>query len=385
MKANQREPTYKQFITGPIKRFDERQTGFSRADRGEIKRPSEALHHGLKTKAAKDELGHTREDYALNLAARTIDTMIRKMAYSREDLSRRWSMEGDPTPVTDATEISGKVKRVARWFGASLVGICEVNALWIYSHWGEHYSKPIPEVSPGDPIELPEEFRYAVVIAVEMEYEDVKRSPAVCPSIDLGYSKMAFVATSVAEYIRLLGYNAIPSGNDMALNIPLAIDAGLGEMGRNGILITEKYGPRVRLCKVFTDLPLVPDEPVDLGVQHFCKNCKLCAKHCPGQALMKEERSDRPIDISNNSGVLKWQVNADRCLSWWYRSGTTGCAVCIRTCPWNKPQGMIHNFVRAVNKRTSLFDWLFVRGDEWMGYGKQVIYETPNEKRWGQS
>nr|NIR13364.1 hypothetical protein [Desulfobacterales bacterium] len=109
MKANQREPTYKQFITGPIKRFDERQTGFSRADRGEIKRPSEALHHGLKTKAAKDELGHTREDYALNLAARTIDTMIRKMAYSREDLSRRWSMEGDPTPVTDATEISGKV------------------------------------------------------------------------------------------------------------------------------------------------------------------------------------------------------------------------------------------------------------------------------------
>ena len=57
----------------------------------------------------------------------------------------------------------------------------------------------------------------------------------------------------------------------MGITIPMAVDAGLGELGRNGLLLTEKYGPRVRLCKVFTDLPLEPDEPIDLGPSIFVK------------------------------------------------------------------------------------------------------------------
>jgi len=45
--------------------------------------------------------------------------------------------------------------------------------------------------------------------------------------------------------------------NDTALSIPLAIDAGLGELGRNGLLITAEYGYCIRLCKIFTNLPLI--------------------------------------------------------------------------------------------------------------------------------
>jgi hypothetical protein len=86
------EPTYKRFITGPIRRFDERDNGFSRPDRGEIQSLSKALEHGLTTKSTKNAPGFTREDYALNLAARTIDTIIRKTAYSRESLSRPWEI-----------------------------------------------------------------------------------------------------------------------------------------------------------------------------------------------------------------------------------------------------------------------------------------------------
>ena len=70
----------------------------------------------------------------------------------------------------------------------------------------------------------------------------------------------------LAEFIRILGYKAIPMGNDTSLSIPLAIDAGLGELGRHGLLITPEYGPCVRLCKVFTDLPLEPDKPIQFGV-----------------------------------------------------------------------------------------------------------------------
>ena len=98
-------------------------------------------------------------------------------------------------------------------------------------------------------------------------------------------SKMAFTASSLAEFIHNFGYTPIPDGNDMSLSIPLAIDTGLGQLGRNGLLITPEYGPRVRLCKVFTDPPLEPDSPIDFGVNDFCRRCRLCADACEVDAI----------------------------------------------------------------------------------------------------
>ena len=372
-----REPTYKQFITGRVERFDERNTGYSRADRHEIKGPSEALRHGIETVLPKNQPGFLREDYALNVAGRAIDTLVRKMAYNRSDFPRRWNLGTDKMEIPDRARMSEKIKRVGKWFGGSLVGIAELNPLWLYACWGDHNASMTEGVKPGDPLELPSEYRYVIAIAIEMEYEDIQRSPAVVPAIDLGYSRMAFTATMLAEFIRLLGYNAIPSGNETGLSIPMAADAGLGEMGRNGQLITAAYGPRVRLCKVFTDLPLEPDEPVDLGVQHFCETCGKCAHLCPGGAIPKGPRTDQRIDVSTNPGMLKWPVHSEKCLAWWYKSGTAGCINCIRVCPYNKPAGPLHHLVRSVIKRTSLFDTLILQGDDLLGYGKQIIRETP--------
>jgi len=92
---------------------------------------------------------------------------------------------------------------------------------------------------------------------------------------------MGITDIALAEAIRMMGYNAIPCKNGTALSIPLAIDAGLGQLGRNGLLITPKYGPAVRIGKVLTDMPLVPDRPIDFGVTEFCQSCKKCAEHCP--------------------------------------------------------------------------------------------------------
>ncbi len=370
------EPTYKRFITGPIQRFDERNTAYSRGDRGDIPSLSETFERGLKTKGEQNIPGYTREDYALLLAGRAIDTLVRRTAFSRDSLPARYPIPVEPIPVPDLAKMSHKVKRVARWFGADLVGICELNRLWVYSHWGDHNAKLSQMAEPGDPLEIPEQYRYAVVIALEMDYGDVQRSPAVAPSVDLGYSEMAFVATSVAEFIRFLGYHAIPSGNDTALSIPLAVDAGLGELGRNGILITTKYGPRVRLCKVLTDLPLKADDPIDIGVQDLCEKCDKCARYCPAQAIMKEERTDQPRNICNNSGVLKWPIDAERCVGWWSRNGT-GCTNCIRVCPWNKPPTRLHRTFGQLVARSGLVRSFSVWLDDALGYGKQVLRETP--------
>jgi epoxyqueuosine reductase QueG len=58
------------------------------------------------------------------------------------------------------------------------------------------------------------------------------------------------------------------------LLVPAAVDAGLGEMGLFGYLITKELGPRVRIFAVTTDLPLVVDHPMDIGVEDFCRFCK---------------------------------------------------------------------------------------------------------------
>ena len=73
------------------------------------------------------------------------------------------------------------------------------------------------------------------------------------------------------------GRSNIPAGNDTALSIPIAAQAGLGELSRMGTLVTEEYGSRVRLAKVFTDLEIKPDRPKTFGVWAFCKRCKKCA------------------------------------------------------------------------------------------------------------
>jgi len=228
----------------------------------------------------------------------------------------------------DTTTMTKQIKKAAKFYGASLVGVTELDQRWVYAN--KRFNL--------EPLELPEEVKYSVVMAIEMDELGIANSPA-CPAAaatGLGYSKMAFTTSSLAEFIRNLGYTAIPDGNDMSLSVPLAIDAGLGQLGRNGLLITPEYGPRVRLCKVFTDLTLEPDSPIDFGVTDFCRRCRLCADACEVDAISKEdEPSWEPACRSNNPGALKWYVNGEKCYEYWCDNGTD-CSTCISVCPYNK-------------------------------------------------
>jgi len=222
--------------------------------------------------------------------------------------------------IKDPARMSVYIKRAARFFGASLVGICRLNRDWLYAD-----------------VEIPEEFKYSVVMAVEMDPEGISTSPTAiaAAATGVGYSRMAFLLACMGEFIRNLGYNALQCGNDTALSIPLAIDAGLGELGRNGLLITPQYGPRVRLCKIFTDLPLEPDKPIEFGVKEFCRKCKLCAEYCEAEAISKsDEPSYEAVCRSNNPGALKWYVDVERCYLYWCENGID-CSTCIKVCPYN--------------------------------------------------
>ena len=222
--------------------------------------------------------------------------------------------------VDDPRNMTVSIRRAARLFGASLVGICKLNRDWLYAD-----------------VNVAEEFGNVIVMAVEMDADGIATSPAVpaAAATGVGYSRMAFILACMGEFIRNLGYEALQCGNDTGLSIPLAIDAGLGELGRSGLLITPEYSPRVRLCKIFTDLPLEADEPVEFGVSEFCRKCKLCARHCEADAIsMDDEPSFEVVCRSNNPGVLKWHIDVERCYLYWCENGID-CSTCIRVCPYN--------------------------------------------------
>ena len=166
-------------------------------------------------------------------------------------------------------------------------------------------------------------------MAYEMDYELVKASPAYTwlPTAGKGYSDMVSIVGMLAHFIRGLGYQAIPSVNDTSLCVPMAVDAGLGELGRHGFLITREFGPRVLLSKVLTNLPLVPDRPVEFGVTKFCEICGSCAENCPGRAISLDEPSDEGPNVSNAHGIYKWYINAEKCFKFWSLNGAAFRAI----------------------------------------------------------
>ncbi len=364
------------YIVGEVTQFDQKNEMFKR-----ILWDPKLLELGKKfyngPVSPTKNAGYRLEDFAMVNASWYLEDNFAKGCRGGQEDLYTWEWDGQfsypsvpsgfKIDLDDSLKITSGIKKVGSFFGAAKVGICELDRRWIYS---KGYTKTGGGKSYE--FEIPEEYKYAIVLAIEMDYDAIARSPEgpASAATGFGYSRMALVAGLLATYIRGIGYKAIPSGNDTTCSVPLAIDAGLGELGRNCLLITPEYGPRVRIAKVLTTLPLIPDKPIEFGVWEFCKTCKKCAKHCPSQALSLGDPTEIPIDKSNREGVLSWHIDAKKCMAFWVKNGTD-CSNCIRTCPFNKKNGILHDMARGVIRRSRIFDRAMVRLDDFFGYGKK--------------
>jgi ferredoxin len=232
----------------------------------------------------------------------------------------------------DASGLTAGIKGFARFLGADLVGVAALNRAHVASHRADEYLTGSPEF--GKPIRL--EHRFAISLVFRRDYDMVKAGHSFIDGCEgaLSYNKAAVVACQLAAYIRELGYPALAhhEREELVLQIPIAVEAGNGELGRMGMLMTRDWGPRVRISTVTTDLPLVADEPVDLAVQQVCATCSKCARVCPSQAIPRGEQ----VVVR---GVLKWAIDPRKCLGFWGRdkSRWDDCSSCIAACPYNRP------------------------------------------------
>jgi len=382
------------YIVEDVKRLDQKYTMFNRP--GWDSQIHNAVNSWAITGNVKDEPGCHLEEWALNWASRR-GTMLGMFNTSKPNPSKatrafmkamstanpRTTMvpvsppEGVSIHDSDIDSLTKKIKKAAIWFGADMVGICELDRRWVYSHTydGLPYSgKGEDELAKetSTPQEISEEFKWAVVMCFEQDYNLISYYPTLCSSAatSMGYSRMAITNHYLSAFIRDMGFKAIDcTTNDIALSIPMAMQAGLGDLGRNGLLINPIYGPRVRISKVITDLPLQTDGPIDFGVTEFCDACEICAEKCPSQSIKNGTRTAEPNNISNVGGVLKWPLDAETCRMYWGRINQ-GCTACIGCCPYNKPDTAFHRTVRWFTDHVRWGDPFYVWMDKLFGYGK---------------
>ena len=334
----------------------------------------------------------TRLDYALMQAAWHYASSGSPYGWQPEGSSPMFGRMGpwDPADLDmNWEEATRAVKHAGLFYGASQAGVAELNPLWMYSdHFApsrEDRERILPVLCDGERFEKTEEAWYiprslnrVIALAFEEDYCAIASSPGRLASAATGngYSRMAVTATTLAEFIRMLGYRALPAGNGVGLSIPMAIDAGLGELGRMGLLMTPKYGPRVRLAKVITDMPLVPDSPISFGVKEFCKACLLCAEECPSGAVTKGPQTWEGKSPVTRPGAFKWYAEQEKC----YDFNGFSCSNCKRVCPFNKPNNSwLHRLTRDFIKgRIQPLDKIMVQFDQASGYGRHV----PTKEFW---
>jgi ferredoxin len=259
----------------------------------------------------------------------------------------------------DPAAMAAFLKSLAIYFGARSAGVAALRPYHVYSHVGRdfrRYGEPIP-FEPG----------FAVAFTVEMDLDMVRSAPHAPTVVESArqYVEAARIAVQLAATLRELGWPArahIDGGYRVVAPL-VACDAGLGEIGRMGLLMAPRLGPRVRLGVVTTPAELQPDGPTrDATVLDFCSRCRKCALNCPARAIPEGDRV-------GPAGEERWRVDGDACFRYWSLAGTD-CARCLAVCPYSHADNAFHNAIRWGVRRSPVFRRAAVRLDD-LVYGRK--------------
>jgi formate hydrogenlyase subunit 6/NADH:ubiquinone oxidoreductase subunit I len=231
---------------------------------------------------------------------------IRKSIY---DLERNPS---DGKKHMDAQTLI-ELGRFANSVGADEIGFAAVPQEWVFKNLAILYTQ-------------------AIVLVMEMNKDrmDLAPNPDTAVMVHETYNQLGQVSNKIADWLRERGYAAHaghPLGG-MALYPPMAQAAGLGWRGMSGLLITPKFGPRVRLAAVFTEIENLPryEGEEHAWVMDFCESCKRCIRDCPPNAFY-----ETPIKHQNG---LTTVLDNEKCFP--YFAKNHGCSVCIKVCPFHQ-------------------------------------------------
>lgn len=145
----------------------------------------------------------------------------------------------------------------------------------------------------------------------------------------------------VGNYIEERGFSYMPIPASQTVNghdsyageishKKAAFLAGLGHIGKNSLFIHKKYGSKVRLGTVFTDMPFETDEPLK---DNICGDCSVCSRVCPASAIYnKRFDPEHPEkDLLDRRACSDYMKKA-----FGHIGRGSVCGICIKNCPHNE-------------------------------------------------
>lgn len=309
-------------VVGQVINVEASQLPHPKNQRGEL---GKALFNWYRNTVSKDPLSRISSPNKLADKRNFLTSVVNQTS--------KGSVNPRRVPVRDPAAMARHIKRVARYIGADIVGIAPTHPSMLYA--GNRYVQDgtaEDAYEQDSPEELARKFPYIIVATVAWDYNMIQahRHHIGDAAYHLSQMRGNMILKSLEGYVRELGYTAIRGA---ATPQAAALAAGLGELGRNGLIISEKFGARVHMPDpILTNLPLVPDKPIDIGVDDFCKVCRKCAVTCPTNSISFDDK------VVYN-GIEKHKINWLTCyrLRPFVVEHWESCLTCVTVCPYTKP------------------------------------------------
>lgn len=175
-------------------------------------------------------------------------------------------------------------------------------------------------------------FENAIVFTMDMNKRKMKNAPSIATSREVwrAYAGLGLIVNKLTDYLRNKGFRAQASpalGGET--NYPyLAQKAGMGYIGKHGLLISKNNGPSQRIAAIYTNIKNLPytDSEEHKWIPEFCESCNRCVKTCPSQAIYKNT-------LMKDNGHFQ-HIDYKKCAIPF--SKYAGCSICIKECTFFK-------------------------------------------------
>ena len=140
--------------------------------------------------------------------------------------------------------------------------------------------------------------------------------------------KLNRLATGIEEMTQDFEYKGMVDTGAL-VDTAVAQRAGIGFIGKNGLVISKEYGSYMFLGELITNLEIEPDQPVDYG----CGDCRRCLDACPTSCLIGDGSMNAKRCLSfqtQDKGMMDLEFRKK------IKTVIYGCDICQISCPYNK-------------------------------------------------
>lgn len=172
-----------------------------------------------------------------------------------------------------------------------------------------------------------------IIENIPLTYTDDRLAQEYLDEYSNSHERVSQIAEKILKQIESEGYHAIildVSGKNEELNLkrPFSNKAsanlsGIGWLGKNNLLTTKEFGPRLTWATILTDAPL--GEYAGEQISSLCGDCTICVKACPGKAI---------VDLPDPSE----SYSPEKCGNYLFKRQKEGhpvaCGMCLFICPY---------------------------------------------------